>query len=161
MHCPSFIFDMAASRVASEFLESELGLEGFSGKYAAALSERYTEIDQDSLHQAAEAMMQFLAEIEAGENATILLYGYVYYRLYYEGPNRPRKLKPMFGSIEDPVKVKEWSHEGAAKGFRAFVFGLRSNTVPNAPVGWKLEDEESVPYMAELAANKLSMIDIL
>ena len=70
MHCPSFIFDMAASRVASEFLESELGLEGFSGKYAAALSERYTEIDQDSLHQAAEAMMQFLAEIEAGENAT-------------------------------------------------------------------------------------------
>ena len=38
---------------------------------------------------------------------------------------------------------------------------LRSNTVPNAPVGWKLEDEESVPHMAELAANKLSMIDIL
>ena len=86
MHCPSFIFDMAAGRVASEFLESELGLEGFSGKYAVALGERYTEIDQDSLHQAAEAMMQFLAEIEAGENATILLSGYVYYRLYFEGP---------------------------------------------------------------------------
>ena len=47
---------------------------------------------------------------------------------------------------------------GHPKGFRAFVFGLRSNTVPNAPVGWKLEDEESVPHMAELAANKLSMM---
>ena len=51
MHCPSFIFDMAAGRVASEFLESELGLEGFSGKYAVALGERYAEMDQDSLHQ--------------------------------------------------------------------------------------------------------------
>jgi len=161
LHCPSFIFDLAASRVASEFLESELGLEAFSAKYSVALGELYSEIDQDSLHQAAEAMMQFLAEIEAGENAVILLTGYVHYRLYFEGPNRPRKLKPMFGSIEDPVKLKEWSHEGAAKGFRAYVFGLRSNTVPHAPVGWKLEDEESVPHLAELAAQKLSMIDIL
>ena len=62
-----------------------MGLEGFSGKYAVALGERYAEMDQDSLHQAAEAMMQFLAEIEAGENATILLSGYVYYRLYFWG----------------------------------------------------------------------------
>ncbi len=152
---------MSTSRVASEFLEGEIGLEAFSAKYAASLGERYAEIDQDSLHQAAEAMMQFLSEIEAGENATTLLDGYVYNRLYFEGPNRPRKLKPMFGLIEDPVKVKEWSAEGAAKGFRAYVFGLRSNTVPHTPVGWKLEDEESVPYMAELAASKLSMIDIL
>ena len=161
MHCPSFIFEMSAGRVALEFLEGELGLEAFSAKYAAALGERYAEIDQDSLHQTSESMMQFLSEIEAGENATNLLNGYVYYRLYFEGPNRPRKLKPMFGTVEDPAKAKEWSADGAAKGFRAYVFGLRSNTVPHTPVGWKLEDEESVPYMAELAASKLSMIDIL
>ena len=161
MHCPSFIFDMSTGRVASEFLEGEFGLEAFSAKYAASLGERYAEIDQDSLHQAAEAMMQFLSEIEAGENATTLLDGYVYNRLYFEGPNRPRKLKPMFGSIEDPTKLKEWSSDAAVKGFRAYVFGLRSNTVPHTPVGWKLEDEESVPHMAELAASKVSMIDIL
>ena len=161
MHCPSFIFDMSAGRIAAEFLEGEVGLEAFSAKYAVALAERYVDIDQDSLHQAAEAMMQFLSEIEAGENAIVLLNGYIYYRLYFEGPNRPRKLKPMFGTIEDPTKVKEWSADAAAKGFRAFVFGLRSNTMPHTPVGWTLEDEESVPFMAELASNKLSMIDIL
>ena len=161
MFCPSFIFEMASARAAAEFLGEEFGLEAFSGKYAEGLGSRYSEVDQDSLHQAAEGMIQFLSEIEAGENAVELLHSFVYFRLYFEGPGRPRKMKPMFGSIEDPVKQKEHSIEAATKAFRAFVFGLRSNTVPHAPVGWKLEDEESLPIMAELAAKKLNMIDLL
>ena len=67
----------------------------------------------------------------------------------------------MFGTIEDPIKVKEWSKENASKAFRAFVFGLRSNTVPNPPTGWLLENEESTPLLAKLAAEQLSLIDLL
>ena len=106
-------------------------------------------------------MLQFLADIEAGENAVDLLHSFTYFRVYFEGPGRPRKTKPLFGSIEDPAKTKEWSKDAAPKAFRAFVFGLRSNTVPNAPVGWLLENEECTPLLAKLAGEKLSLIDIL
>ena len=118
------------------FLSSEIGLESFSQKYFRGLSERYEDVTQDDINGAAEGMMQFLADIEAGENAVDLLHSFTYFRVYFEGPGRPRKIRPLFGSIEDPVKTREWSKDGAPKAFRAFVFGLRSNTVPNAPVGW-------------------------
>ena len=160
-HCPGFMFDVAAARTAAEFLSSEIGLESFSQKYFEAFAERYEEIIQDDINGAAEGMLQFLADIEAGENAVDLLLSFTYFRIYFEGPGRPRKTKPMFGSIEDPAKTKEWSKEGAPKAFRAFVFGLRSNTVPKAPVGWLLENEEATPVLAKLAGEKLSLIDIL
>ena len=72
-------------------------------------------MSQDDIHDAAEQMLQFLADIEAGENAVDLLFSFTYFRIYYEGPNRPRKTKPLFGSIEDPVKTKEWSKDAAPK----------------------------------------------
>ena len=134
MFCPSFIFEMASARAAAEFLGEEFGLEAFSGKYAEGLGSRYSEVDQDSLHQAAEGMIQFLSEIEAGENAVELLHSFVYFRLYFEGPGRPRKMKPMFGSIEDPVKQKEHSIEAATKAFRAFVLGCAQTLFPTPPL---------------------------
>ena len=160
-HCPGFMFDIAAARAAAEFLSSEIGLESFSQKYFEAFAERYEEVTQDDINGAAEGMLQFLADIEAGENAVDLLHSFTYFRVYFEGPGRPRKTKPMFGSIEDPAKTKEWSKDAAPKAFRAFVFGLRSNTVPNAPVGWLLENEECTPVLAKLASEKFSLIDIL
>ena len=160
-HCPGFMFDVAVARTAYEFLDSEIGLEAFSEKYFNAFSERYEDITQDDINGAAEGMLQFLADIEAGENAVELLNSFTYFRVYFEGPGRPRKVKPLFGSIEDPAKTKEWSRDAAPKAFRAFVFGLRSNTVPNAPVGWFLEKEEATPLLAKLAGEKLSLIDIL
>ena len=160
-HCPGFMFDVAVARAAYEFLDSEIGLEAFSEKYFTAFSERYEDITQDDINGAAEGMLQFLADIEAGENAVDLLFSFTFFRIHYEGPNRPRKTKPLFGSIEDPVKTKEWSKDAAPKSFRAFVFGLRSNTVPHCPTGWLLENEEAVPLLAKLAEEKLSVIDLL
>ena len=159
--CPAFMFDVASARAAGEFLSSEIGLEAHSKKYFEAFSEHYSDVSQDDIHGAAEQMLQFLADIEAGENAVDLLFSFTFFRIHYEGPNRPRKTKPLFGSIEDPVKTKEWSQDAAPKSFRAFVFGLRSNTVPHSPTGWLLENEEVVPLLAKLAEEKLSVIDLL
>ncbi len=160
-HCPNFMFDVAAARAAGEFLSSEIGLEAYSKKYFDAFSEHFIEVTQDDIHDAAEQMLQFLADIEAGENAVDLLFSFTYFRIYFDGPNRPRKTKPLFGSIEDGVKTKEWSKDAAPKAFRAFVFGLRSSTVPHSPTGWLLENEEAVPLLAKLAGEKLSVIDLL
>jgi len=90
-----------------------------------------------------------------------LLNDYCYYRLYNEGVGRPRKMKPLFGSLEDGVKAPEISGDVAGKNFRAYVFGLRSNTVPKAPAGWRLEDDEHAPKLAELAGTQLSLLDVI
>ena len=161
MHCPRFIYDIAVAKCASEFLGGEMALEAYAKKYAEGLSEQYTQITPDTVNEAAEQMLQFLAEIEAGEMAVELLTDFIHYRLMFDGPNRPRKLKPMFGSIEDGVKTPELSVAEAAKGFRAYVFGMRANTAPRAPSGWRLEEQEHLPNFNEIAGRTISVLDIL
>ena len=44
----------------------------------------------------------------------------------------------------------------------AFVFALRSQTVPQAPSGWLLENETEVaPALAAIVGKKLTVLDIL
>jgi len=161
MHCPDFIYDMAVARTASEYLSSELALDAFAKKYADGLSERYTAIAQESFQGPAEGVLQFLSEIEAGEQAVELLGDYAYFRLYFEGVGRPRRMKPLFGSLEDGAKAPQINVADAAKAFRVYVFGQRSNTAPKAPDGWQLENETAVPVFAALAAKSVSVIDLL
>ena len=161
MHCPGFIYDMAVARSAAEFLSAELALETYAKKYAEGLSALYSEIAVISITEPAESMLQFLSEIEAGELAVELLNDYVHFRLFFEGVGKPRKMKPMFGSLEDPAKTVEISSMEAAKGFRAYVFAQRSNTVPKAPAGWLLEEDEHLPKFNELVKQTVSVLDIL
>ena len=49
----------------------------------------------------------------------------------------------------------------ASKGFRAFVFALRANTVQRAPAGWRLEEQEHLPQFNEIASRTVSVLDIL
>ncbi len=161
MHCPDFIYDMAVARTASEFLKSELAIDAFAKKYADGLSQTYAAISHENFQDAAENILQFLAEIEAGEQAVDLLDGYTYFRLYFEGVGRPRRMKPLFGSLEDGAKAPQINVADAAKAFRVYVFGQRSNTAPVAPEGWKLENETTVPGFAALATKTVSVIDLL
>ncbi|ADE39083.1 hypothetical protein [Candidatus Puniceispirillum marinum] len=160
MHCPGWVFDVAVSRCVAEFLSAELNLEVFASKYANGLAERYAPIDEAVFSDTANELMGFLAEIDAGEQAVSLITDYCYYRIHNEGVGKPRKLKSMFGSAEDPVKQAEAGSVAMIKGFRAYVFGLRSNTVPQAPAGWKVEDEEeNLPHLVELAGRTVSLLD--
>jgi len=161
MYCPGWIYEIAVARVAAEFVSSELGVEAFANKYAVALSERYDEVKSEELSDAANGLLQFLAEIEAGDQAVVLIENYIYARLYFEQINRPRKMKPLFGSIEDPVKEKQYSGELMLKSFRAHVFGMRSNATPNLPAGWRLEDDENIPFLSDLANEQVSILDAL
>ena len=161
MHCPRFIYEIAVARTAAEFLGAEMALETYAKKYAEGLSEHYSEIPVEIVSEAAENMLQFLSEIEAGELAVELLTDFIHFRLMFEGVGRPRKLKPMFGSIEDPAKAAEVNALEAAKAFRAFVFAMRASTAPRAPAGWRLEDDEHLPKFNEIVAKTVSVLDIL
>ena len=92
MYCPAWMYDIASARVAFEFLHSEMPLESFAAKYAQGLSDSYSDVPAESLTGAAQGMLEFLAEIEAGENATLLLSHFTYYRLYFSGVAIPRKM---------------------------------------------------------------------
>ena len=147
--------------MAFEFLHSEMPLESFAAKYSQGLSGTYPDIPVDSLTDPAQGMLEFLAEIDAGENAAMLLSSFTYHRLYYSGVAVPRKMKPMFGSIEDAVKQKEYSEDSVKKAFRAFVFRLRSNPEEAAPSGWKLEDDEHIETFGDLVRKQISILDAL
>jgi len=161
MFVPSWIFEICVMRTASEFLSSEIGLEAFAKKYSEGLKKIYKEdISLEVFEGCAQTLMEFLGEIEAGDQAVNLLNDFTYFRLYNEAVNRPRKMKSMFGSIEDPVKATEYNSENTQKAFRAYVFGLRSNTVPQAPDGWQLEKDEHLVKLKPLFEEKVSMLDM-
>ena len=161
MYCPSWIYDVAVCSAAKEFLESELSLSAFAKKYSDGLGDRYAPRPPEQIESEATNILQFLAEINASEAAVEFLNDFTYYRFHFEGVGKPRKLKPLFGSLEDPVKEQEIRTGALLKSFKAYVFGTRSNTVPVRPVGWSLEGEESSVLLAELASVKLTMIDVL
>jgi hypothetical protein len=161
MYCPTWIYDIAVARTAVEFLSSDMSIEAFAKKYAEALSEDYNELPIEAFQKPAEGMLIFLSEIEAGDVAAELLTDFCYFRLYNESVGRPRKMKPLFGALEDGVKLAECNGEATIKAFRAYVYGTRSNTVPRAPAGWRLEDDEYVPKLSEVATKTMSVLDLI
>ena len=161
MFTPSWIFDICVARTASEFLSSEIGIEAFAKKYAEGLAQYYTNpIDVALFSDTAETILEFLSEMEAGDQAVKFLNDFTYFRLYNEKTNTPRKMKPMFGSIEDGVKLMEYKPEEMIKTFRAYIFGLRSNAVPTAPDGWRLETDDNLDKLKSIINREVNMLDM-
>ena len=115
MYCPPWIFDICVARTASEFLYSELSLTPFAVKYSKGLSSLYETVETKQIEIPAEGLLLFLTEIQAGESAADFLRQYTYFKLYFETNNVKRKLKPMFGSIEDPVKNIDFNEDKLLK----------------------------------------------
>ena len=67
MFAPSWVFEIAVMRTASEFLASEVGIEAFGKKYADGLAKLYEAIDPDVFCETAQTLLEFLSEVEAGE----------------------------------------------------------------------------------------------
>ena len=161
LHCPDWIFDAATASVAFEFLSSDLPIETFASKYSEGLAEYYVAIDADEYYKGASLLLEFLSEVEVGEDAAKILQDYRYFRLYFEKLGLPRKMKTMFGTVEDGVKVAEASVEKNLKAFRAYTFRWRSKTAEFAPLGWSPEADENLPNFAKVSAVQKSLIDLL
>jgi len=159
--CPHWIFDISAARVASEYLSAELPIEAFASKYASGLTAKYSDVTAEELVESAQLILEFLAEVEAGESAVPIISEFCFFRLYYVKVGVPRKLKSMFGSIEDPAKQKEYSGQLMIKAFRTHTFNVRGNPEIAAPAGWKLEDDENLTDFGELIRKQTSLLDSL
>lgn len=159
VYCPDWVFEISVARTAHEFLSTELPMAAVAGKYSDGLAEKYAPVDKEEINESAEQLLHFLAEVNAGEDAVTFLNGFAYFKYNFEAFNKPRKLKPMFGEADDPVKTKAYSGELSAKHFRAYVFGLRSNSAPVAPPGWRLDSEENHLHISNIARRSLSILD--
>ena len=161
MFCPHWIFDISAARVASEYLSAELPIEAFASKYSSGLTEKYPDVTAEELVESAQLILEFLAEVEAGESAVPIINEFCFFRLYFVKVGVPRKMKSMFGSIEDPAKQKEYSGQLMIKAFRTHTFNVRGNPEIAAPAGWKLEDDENLTDFGELIRKQANLLDSL
>jgi len=162
MFCPAFIYDVAVARTVIDFLSGEIDLISEAKKFSDGLSEAYeTPILPEELAAAGEEIVRFLSDIDAADQAVELLNDFSYYRLYFASQGKERKIKPLFGAVEDAVKVKEYEPKQAMVAFKAYVFGLRSNVSPKSVPGWDIKQDENLPMISELCQKEVSVFDLL
>ena len=159
--CPEWIISASIASAATGFLESETPLLAFSTKFSTDLSKRYNEIPRELIDEAAQKMLEFLSEIEAGEIAVEYLKGYVYRRLKFSAMNKPRKFTGMFSNEFTGTKTKDYSAEKAVTLFKAFVFSSRSGIKTEIPAGWLITDIEGVDWFGELVISQPNIFDAL
>ncbi len=157
--CPEWIFGCSSAFCARGFLSTENSLNSIARKFATGLNQHYNEIKFEEISETAEGILQFLSEIEAGEDAVEYLDNYIYKRIHFLNNGFERKLSGMFSSALDPVKSKEYSVANTVKVFRVTTFGIRNNTMPKAPPGWSISDVEDLDWLMELIQKPVDILD--
>ena len=103
--------------------------------------------------------MRTLSEIEAAENAVIILNAYVFRRYKFHPDNRPRKIIGLFTSEFSGTKTPLTDSNEVIKSFKAFIFSIRSNVYNYAPSGWSIIEEPDIGWLGELIAEPSSVFD--
>jgi hypothetical protein len=152
-YCPEWIFSILAAQTSKEFLSTNNSIGSISRKYSKAISEKYNEVKFEELMDLAENILQFLSEINAGEEAVTYINDYLHYRVVFEANGSERKLSGMFSSAFDGLKLKEYNSDKCFKIFKATIFSIRNEALPKATPGWLITDVEDIDWVGE-AINK-------
>ena len=159
--CPKWVFEAACAAAGAEYLNRQIDLRTLASGYASVLSDFYSPISAEEVVGVVEPMLRFLDELNAGDSAEPLITGFCYYRITFDQPNKPRKLKGLFGAADEPVKTKEYSSEAAVKAFKAYVYAIRNEVAEMAPAGWKPGDVEGSAVIEKLSNQNLSPLDFI
>ena len=159
--CPKWVFEAACVAACADFISRQIDLNTVSKSYSTVLSEFYQPLAPEEISGVIELTVRFLDELDAGEASVLMLTGFCYNKINFEQPNKARKLKGIFGSADEAVKVREHSVEAAVKSFKAYVYSLRNDIVGLAPAGWKLADVTDSEVFQKLANQNLSPLDFL
>ena len=111
---------------SGRFSEQQIDLDTIGSSYSAALSDSYSPILPREFSEFISSVLHFLNELDAGEAAAPMLIGFTHNRVFFEAPNKPRKLKGLFGSAEEPTKDCEYNATTAVKSFKAYIYSLRT-----------------------------------
>ena len=142
-----------------EFLNGSSTLTSIAKKYSRGLSDQYEPINFQFIEGISEEKLRTLSEIEAAENAVIILNAYIYRRYKFYPNNKPRKIMGLFSSEFDGTKTPLAEHQEFCKMFKAFIFSIRSNIYNYAPEGWTVMEEPEAQWLGELVAEPSSIFD--
>ena len=157
--CPLWIASIVTTHSAMDYLTGSSPLDAISKKYARGLSSTYNEIHPGYISSIAEEKLRTLSEIEAAENATLILNAYIFRRFKYHRDNKPRKITGMFKSEFSAVKTPLPEEKEMVKMFKAFIFSIRSNVYNYAPTSWSIMAEPEADWLGELVAEPASIFD--
>mgnify|MGYP006082725049 FL=1 len=155
--CPEWIFGASAAQTAKDFLSTNNSIISLSKKFANGLSEQYNELKFEEILDVAEKILQFLSDINAGENAVIYLNDYVHYRVNFKSHGGERKLSGIFSSGFDGQKTKDFSSEQSFKVFKATIFSIRNDAIPKAPPGWVVTDVPDIDWLGEVFTREIEL----
>ena len=157
--CPNWIINVVTAHSAMDFLTGSSTLSAISKKYSRGLSEQYEIIHQQYLESIAEQKLRILSEIEAAENAVVILNAYVFRRYKFHPDNKPRRISGLFTSQFNGTKIPPLEEQEISKAFKAFIFSIRSNVYNYAPSGWSIIEEPEAGWLGELVAEPSSIFD--
>ena len=127
-YCPEWIFGIFSAQTSREFLSSNNSIAGISRKYASAISERYNEVKFEEILDVAEKILQFLSEINAGEEARLLKLGGGL-RWSYEPTALSGDQPTLWVWLENHLQVR-WS-ECRDLLFQQFIMAYKSSKIFN------------------------------
>ena len=157
--CPLWIASIVTAHSAMDFLTGSSPLDAITKKYARGLSYEYNDIHPGYISSIAEDKLRTLSEIEAAENATLILNAYIFRRFKYHRDNKPRKITGMFKSEFSGAKTPLPEEKEMVKMFKAFIFSIRSNVYNYAPTSWSIMEEPEASWLGELVAEPASIFD--
>lgn len=159
--CPKWLYEVACASAAAEYLSRQIDLKTVASVYAGTLSEFYSPISAEEVATVIAPMLHFLDEINAGDNAAPVITGFCYYRVTYDQPNKPRKMKGFFGAADEPVKTKDYSSDSAVTSFKAYVYAMRNGVAEMAPAGWNRTDVEGSEVIKKLSEQSFNPLDFI
>ena len=150
---------IVTAQTAMDYLSGSSPIDSIARKYARGLSSEYNEVHSGYISSIAESKLRTLSEIEAAENATLILNAYIFRRFKYHRDNKPRKIMGMFKSEFSGVKIPLPEEKEMVKMFKAFIFSIRSNVYNYAPTSWTIMAEPEAACLGELVAEPASIFD--
>ncbi len=159
--CPKWVYSVCTAYCARYFIEKDIPIELVAKKFCAELDEKYHEVNPVEMASIAEDMLRLLAEVDAGEEAINFLTGYIFFTINFESAGKTRTKKLLLGSIFDGDKQIQYNEKEVAKSFRVYMYSLRSGSVPSAPTGWHIDQENDIDFLKEIASKEISIFDAI
>ena len=160
VYCPQWVYAACVGLTARDFLVKDIPIDLMARRYSKALLEKYDEVNPIEISSIAEDIIRILAEVEAGSDASKYLEGFIYYTIYYDN-GKLRNRKPLLGSIFDGERDRFYEEKDIVKMFKSYMYALRSDLSKPAPTGWKIDDEEDIDFLRDMATEEFTIFDAI